>query len=56
MYFSSETEKVTSKLVCFVEHKIKASDDHPLGTMDLALYWTVCTTNNNRLIELYFSC
>ena len=30
---------------------VNTSDDHPLGTEDLAPDWTLCTTNNNRLFE-----
>ena len=52
-----------TKSICFIfikhdQHKVKAnaSDEHPLGRVDLASYCTVCTTNKNRSIELCFSC
>ena len=45
MYVESFLTRIVSNVV------VNTSDDHALGTMDLAPDWTVCTTNNNRLIE-----
>ena len=49
MHVSMDVESLLTRRVSNVV--VNTSDDHPLGTMDLAPDWTVCTTNTNRLSE-----